>query len=226
MSAIIECKNLSYGYKDFVVTNNLSFDINKGDFVSIIGENGAGKSTFLKVLLKTLKPLKGEINYVGFKQKQIGYLPQITELQKDFPATVWEIILSGRCQYLGFKPFFSRKDKDIAKEKIKLLKIENLIKKRFKDLSGGQRQKVLLARALCGAEELLILDEPVTGLDAESTVEMCKTIEELHNSGLTIIMISHDINHVKSISTHILSVGKNTMYNAKDDYFRMVEKDV
>ena len=220
MNEIIKCENLSYGYKDIALVDDLSFNVNEGDLLAIVGENGAGKSSLLKVLLKTLKPKSGNIQYVNFKQNQIGYLPQITELQKDFPATVWEIVLSGRSQLMGLRPFFTANDKKIAKEKIALLHIENLVKKRFKSLSGGQRQKVLLARALCGTEKLLILDEPVTGLDQESTKEMHNIIQELHNQGLTIIVISHDIDYVKATATHVLYIGKETFFGTVEEFAR------
>ena len=164
--ALIKCENVSIGYEGQMVVHDLNFEINQGDYLCIVGENGSGKSTLVKSLLGLKNVDKGKIVFGdGLKQTEIGYLPQQTDVKKDFPASVYEVVLSGRLNSRGMKPFYTAEDKKQAWEKMDMLGIRDLAKQCFRDLSGGQRQRVLLARALCATKKLLLLDEPVTGLD-------------------------------------------------------------
>lgn len=211
---LIECNNICLAYENNIVVKDLSFSVNKGDYLCIIGENGSGKSTLMKALLGLKKVEKGNISLgEGLKQNEIGYLPQQTGIQKDFPASVWEVVLSGRINRLGFKPFFTSKDKKIAEEKMALLSIENLKNKCYRELSGGQQQRVLLARALCATQKLLLLDEPVAGLDLLVTEEMYHIIYDLNKQkGITVIMITHDVDRAVRDATHILHMHKDKVF--------------
>lgn len=210
---LIVCDNVCLSYDNTVVTENLSFCVGKGDFLCVVGENGSGKSTLVKAVLGLKSVTSGKIkfeNEVG--RKNIGYLPQQNASQKDFPASVYEVVLSG---LLSSKKglFFSRKQKDIALSNMKKLDILDLKNRSFRELSGGQQQRVLLARALCSAEKLLLLDEPVTGLDVAVTSEFYDIIEKLNKEyGVTIIMVSHDLLYAASHASHILHMKKNDSF--------------
>lgn len=191
---LIECKDLNFYYDKHQAARNVSFSVNEGDYLCIVGENGSGKSTLMKGLLGLKSPSSGSILFNEIKQAQIGYLPQQNPVQHDFPASVFEVVLSGCLSTKGLNPFYGRKDKQRASENMEKLGIENLSKISYRDLSGGQQQRVLLARALCATEKLLLLDEPVSGLDPVVTSELYQLIEKLNKEhGVTIIMISHDI---------------------------------
>lgn len=213
------CENLSLGYNSHTVVENLNFSVNTGDYMCIVGENGSGKSTLMKTILGLLKPLSGKITTGdGLLPDEIGYLPQQTEVQRDFPASVNEIVLSGCQSRCGKRPFYNHKEKALAMENIRKMGIENLRKKCYRELSGGQQQRVLLARALCATQKMLLLDEPVSGLDPIVTKEMYALIEELHKDGITIIMISHDIEAAKKYASHILHIGKSIFFGTKEEY--------
>lgn len=189
---LISCRKACFAYEGKTVVENLTFNIQEGEYICVVGENGSGKSTLIKGLLHLIRPASGSVEYAkGLVPSDIGYLPQKTEIQNDFPASVWEVVSSG-CRD-GF-PFLSQKSRSLAKEKLKMLSIWNLRRCSFMDLSGGQQQRVLLARALCSTKKLLLLDEPVAGLDPVITREMYELIDKLHKKeNLTILMISHDI---------------------------------
>ena len=192
--AILKVNGLSLGYEKQVVIKDISFEVNNKDFILVIGSNGAGKSTLIKGILGIIKPISGEIIYDSETKNHIGYMPQETKVDRNFPASVLEIVLSGLINKMGGRPFYNKDDKKKAREALKILKIENLEKKIFSELSGGQRQKVLLARSLCATTNLLILDEPSNNLDQESKVEFYSTLKHLNEGhGITIIMITHDI---------------------------------
>ena len=195
--ALITCQNLTLGYEDREVLRDLNFTVNSGDYLCIIGENGSGKSTLMKTILGLRAPLGGNIiTGDGLSRNEIGYLPQQTEAQKDFPATVWEIVLSGCQGKRGFYPFYSREDKQSARERISQMGLDNLKKRCYRELSGGQQQRVLLARALCATRKILLLDEPVSGLDPKATLEMYNLIKDLNRKdGVTVIMISPDFDY-------------------------------
>lgn len=219
--AQLSCKNLCLGYDGKEIIHNLEFNVNQGDYLCIVGENGSGKSTLMRTLLGLQSPISGEINFGDSLHKnEIGYLPQQTQVQKDFPATVWEVVISGCQGRCGLRPFYSKEDKALAKENIEKMGISHLEKRCYRQLSGGQQQRVLLARALCATRKILLLDEPVSGLDPTVTAEMYQLIESLNLSGITIIMISHDINAALKYSSHILHVGKRTFFGTKEEYLK------
>lgn len=206
--ALLECKNLCIGYSAKTLQENLNFSINKGDYFFIIGENGTGKSTLLKTMLGFTKPLSGLVDYgPEWNKKGIGYLPQTSEIQKTFPATVWEIVLSGCQAELGILPFYKKCHKKKAKANLEKLGILNYANKSFKELSGGQQQRVLFARALCAASEVLVMDEPAKGFDSEITKRMYSIFQELNGNGITIITISHDLEAAQKYGSRILKLG-------------------
>lgn len=217
--AQISCKKLSVGYGSNVLIKNLSFSVNKGDYLYILGNNGSGKTTLMQTLLHLIKPISGTITTGdGLLSDEIGYLPQQTEAQKDFPASVREIVLSGNQSRCGKRPFYNKEEKQLAKDNMKKMGIYELRKRCYRELSGGQQQRVLLARALCATQKMLLLDEPVTGLDPKVSVEMYELIEELHKEGITIIMISHDMEAAVKYATHILHIGNDTFFGTKEEY--------
>lgn len=206
--AILTAKNLAVGYEKQPVLKNINFQIEEGDYFCIVGENGSGKTTLMKTILGLLPPVEGSIEVgQGLMKNQIGYLPQQSDVQRDFPATVYEIVLSG-CQnsLKGF--FYSKAQKKMALENIEKMGISHLKNKCYRQLSGGQQQRVLLARALCATTKVLLLDEPVAGLDPNVTKEMYELIGQLNSHGLTVIMISHDLENVKKYATAIFDVNK------------------
>lgn len=206
---LLECENLTIGYGSKIIQKNLNIRIQSGDYFFIIGENGAGKSTLLKTILGFEPPISGKITFTeGFEKGSVGYLPQQNSSLKEFPATVEEIVLSGCNGKLGLFPFYSKEHKKTAHENMEKLGILEFKNKSFNELSGGQQQRVLLARALCAAEKLLILDEPVKGFDSKITEEMYKDILELNKSGMTIIMISHDLEAAKKYATQTLELKR------------------
>ena len=217
--AILKCENLVLGYDKSIVAQNINFEINSGDYLCIVGENGSGKSTLMKTLLNLQSALGGEIiTGDGLKRNEIGYLPQQTVVQRDFPASVWEIVLSGNLASGGIKPFYSKEDKKRAAENLEKMGITNLKKRCYRELSGGQQQRVLLARALCATKKLLLLDEPVSGLDPKVTAEMYALIDDLNKQGITIIMISHDIAAAVKYASHILHISDEIFFGTKAEY--------
>ncbi|MGN0370928.1 MAG: metal ABC transporter ATP-binding protein [Butyrivibrio sp.] len=224
--ALIACENISLGYEGEVILENINFSLNGGEYLCIVGENGTGKSTLVKGLLKLKKPMSGNILYEeGLKSSEIGYLPQQTLAQKDFPASVYEVVLSGRLNSLGMKPFFGRKDKKDAIEKMNLMGIADLKNKCYHDLSGGQQQRVLLARAMCATKKLILLDEPVAGLDPIATVELYELIADINKKyGITVIMVSHDMEATLKYASHILHLShKQLFFGKKEDYLKTEE---
>ena len=216
---LIKGINLSIGYNLKVVSTNINFEIDEGDVVCIVGENGAGKSTLLKTILGILKPIKGEFEYSpSLNVKRFGYLPQTSESQNDFPATVKEIVLSGRINGHKNKLFFNKEDRKIAYDNMKLLDIFDLADRAFSTLSGGQRQRVLIARALCATDEILFLDEPLTGLDPKIIKEFYQIVQQLHEEGITIVMISHDLDEAVNLATKILFIGEENYFMSKDEF--------
>ena len=217
---LLSFDNLAIGYDNKIVVSNLSFSVEKGDYLVILGENGAGKSTLLKTMLGLLKPIEGTIALdPEVKKTEIGYLPQQTVVQKDFPASVWEVVLSGCLARTGIKPFYSKQDKALAKANIKKMELEGFEKRCYRELSGGQQQRVLLARALCSSDKILVLDEPITGLDPKVTAQLYEIIDELNKEeGITIIMISHDLSALEH-ANKVLHLGHETFFGEKEEYF-------
>lgn len=217
--SLLAVQNLSLGYDLHAVAENLNFTVEAGDYLCIVGENGSGKTTLMKTLLNLQEPLGGSI-IVGdeLKKNEIGYLPQQTVVQKDFPASVREIVLSGCQGRCGMRPFYNREEKQLAEKNMERMGIRNLSERCYRDLSGGQQQRVLLARALCAAERVLLLDEPVSGLDPKVTVEMYSLIRDLNREGITIIMVSHDIAAAVMYASHILHIGSDIFFGTRDEY--------
>lgn len=217
--SLLTIKDLAVGYDARPVLTNLNFTVNEGDYLCIVGENGSGKSTLMKTLLHLQPPISGQILYGGgLKANEIGYLPQQTLVQRDFPASVAEIVLSGCQGRKGMYPFYTREDKQLAKQNMEKMGIGSFADRCYRELSGGQQQRVLLARALCATSKLLLLDEPVAGLDPKVTAEMYQQIRELNESGITVIMISHDIAAALSYATHILHIGDEVFFGTKGEY--------
>lgn len=217
----LSCHNLVLGYEGKTVVSGLSFAINAGNYLCIVGENGSGKSTLMKAILHLKTPMSGEIvTGDGLKSNEIGYLPQQTVIQKDFPASVREIVRSGCLNRCGLRPFFTKAEKQIAEENMEKLGIISLAKHCYRELSGGQQQRTLLARALCATRKILLADEPVAGLDPIATAEMYDLIAQLNDGGTTIIMISHDIAASVRYASHILHIGNQSalFFGTKEDY--------
>lgn len=216
---VINAHNVSMSYEGKKVIEGISFSVNQGDCLCIAGENGSGKTTLLKALTGLKKIDSGSLA-IDVKSCQVGYLPQQTEIQRDFPASVYEVVLSGAVGSLGFKPFYTKKEKDAAKVAMKRLGIESLSHKCYHELSGGQQQKVLLARSICASKTLIIMDEPTTSLDKIASEEFYALIKELTGEGITVIMISHDISSALRYSSHVLHLGekKQLYFGTADDY--------
>ncbi len=203
--SLIQCDKVTLSYDSRPVLTDLSFTVEAGDCLCIVGENGTGKSTLIKALLGLKGLSGGRIEYgEGLKSTSIGYLPQRTDAQKDFPASVLEVVLSGRLNSHGLFAFYKKADKAAAEEQMERLNVSDLKKRSFAELSGGQQQRVLLARALCAAKELILLDEPVAGLDPVATAELYAVVEKLNREGMTVIMVSHDLLSSLRCATKVL----------------------
>lgn len=224
--ALIKACNLKLGYEGKTVVENLNFTVNNGDYLCIVGENGSGKTTLMKTILHLNPPISGKIETgEGLKPSEIGYLPQQTEVQRDFPASVWEIVLSGNLGRGGLLPFYTKEQKEKARKNLEKMGIADLRGRSYRELSGGQQQRVLLARALCATTKMLLLDEPVSGLDPVVTAEMYSTIEALNKEGITVIMISHDMEAALKYATHILQIGKDIFFGTKAEYLKYREEN-
>ena len=217
--ALLTCRDLCLGYDGKEILHDLNFEIHTGEYLCIVGENGSGKSTLMKTILGLQQPMSGKVlTGDGLTQNEIGYLPQQTVVQKDFPATVWEIVLSGCQGRCGLRPFYTVEEKQLAADNMEKMGISHLTKQCYRELSGGQQQRVLLARALCATKKVLLLDEPVSGLDPKVTSEMYALIERLNKDGITVIMISHDLNAARTYASHILHIGDTVFYGTKAEY--------
>lgn len=217
--ALLTCTGLELGYDGRSVVRGLDFSVEPGDYLCIVGENGSGKSTLMKTILGLIRPIGGKIvRGEGLLENEIGYLPQQTLVQKDFPATVREIVLSGCQSRLGRRPFYSRAEKDLVKQNMERMGISAFADRCYRDLSGGQQQRVLLARALCATRRLLLLDEPVSGLDPMVTAEMYELIARLNKEGVTVIMISHDIASAVRYASKILHIGSEIFFGTTEEY--------
>ena len=217
--AQITCEKLTVGYEGIPVVSDLDFAVGQGDYLCIVGENGSGKTTLMRTVLGLQKPLRGKILFGdGLHANEIGYLPQQTSLQKDFPATVREVVLSGCQARLGRRAFYSKADKALAKQNMDRMEISGLAGRCYRELSGGQQQRVLLARALCATRKLLFLDEPVSGLDPKVTEEMYSLIASLHREGITVIMVTHDLPAAMQYATRILHIGEPVFFGTREEY--------
>ena len=218
--AQLTCQALSVGYEGKAVLQDLNFSVRSGDYLCIVGENGAGKSTLMKTILGLQPPIRGKVlTGDGLRPNEIGYLPQQTQVQKDFPASVWEIVLSGCQGRCGRRPFYRRAEKRLAEHTLEKLHIAPLARRCYRELSGGQQQRVLLARALCATRSMLLLDEPTAGLDPKATAELYQLIARLnHQDGITILMISHDLTAALDAASHILHIGQTVFFGTADTY--------
>lgn len=217
---LLSCRDVSLGYEGHTVWEHLTFSVHSGEYLCIVGENGSGKSTLLKSLLGLLPPLKGVIRRSD-TAGAVGYLPQQTQAQRDFPATVSEVVLSGFLSARGRRFFYSAAEKSQALMHMGKLGILELKDRCYRELSGGQQQRVLLARALCATQKMLLLDEPVSGLDPKVTAEMYTLIEKLNREdGITVIMISHDVAAAIRYASHILHIGDTLFFGTKADYLQ------
>ena len=217
--AQLTCDHLCLGYEGKEILHHLSFSVNAGDYLCIIGENGSGKTTLMKTLLGLLPPMSGTVTFGdGLTRTSIGYLPQQMFWQKDFPATVWEIVMSGFEGQRGWRPFCTAAEKQTARENIARMGIAPFARRCYRELSGGQQQRVLLARALCATRRMILLDEPVSGLDARVTAEMYRLIEDLNREGITVVMISHDREAALRYASHILHIGRTVFFGTREAY--------
>lgn len=220
---LLECRKVVMGYDGAAVVNSVSFELERGDYLCIVGENGSGKSTLLKGILGLIPLRGGSVGFSdGLKRTDIGYLPQQTQAQRDFPATVREVVLSG-CLNGSRGPFYSSADRNLANKNMEKLSVTDIARRSYRELSGGQQQRVLLARALCAAKELLLLDEPVTGLDPVVTAEFYCLIKKLNrDSGIAVIMVSHDIECAVENANKILHLGERGVefFGTTEDYLK------
>lgn len=218
--AQIDCRDVSLGYGGRTICEGLTFSVNRGDYLCIVGNNGSGKSTLMKVLLRLKTADRGAIFFGdGVCAHDMGYLPQQREGSRDFPASVREVVLSGCVGDSSFRFFPDRNARRVAEGNMERLGVAHLAKRSFSKLSGGQQQRVLLARALCAAEKMLLLDEPVAGLDPKGTEELYETVARLNREGITVIMITHDLAAVASYATSVLCMGeKPIFYSSAQEY--------
>ncbi|WP_313182199.1 metal ABC transporter ATP-binding protein [Lacrimispora sp.] len=223
MSPLIQCSHVDFGYENQDAVVDVTMDVNPGEYVCIVGENGSGKSTLMKGLLGLLKPTGGVISVSDeLKKSGIGYLPQQTAAQKDFPATVREVVLSGCLNRRGSWPFYSGKEKRLAVNNMERLGIMGIAGKCYRELSGGQQQRTLIARALCATDKLLIMDEPITGLDPSAIAEFYEIIRKLNREeGVAILMVSHDVANVVKEADKILHLKREVLfYGTTKDYLK------
>lgn len=202
-----------------MVAKGLDFTVAEGDYLCILGDNGAGKSTLVKAILSLHEPLSGSLEFT-FPRSEIGYLPQRTEVRRDFPSSVWEVVLSGCVNSLSHRLFYGRKDRMTAEANLERMEISDLRKQSFSNLSGGQQQRVLLARALCAAKKVLLLDEPVAGLDSHTSAELYRLIDSLNEDGMTVIMVTHDVHPALNSAGKILHLGRSFFFGLRDEYFK------
>ena len=218
---MLTCRNVSMSYDGGTVVENVSLELERGDYLCIVGENGSGKTTLMKGMLGLLPLNGGNIDLHGVKRAEIGYLPQQTVAQRDFPASVREVVLSGRLNHCGLLPFYTRRDRVCANDNMERLGIASEAGKSYRDLSGGQQQRVLLARALCAADKLLMLDEPVAGLDPVMASEMYSLLEKLNRDGMTLVVISHDLKSAVLYGSKILHMRRGALfYGSTGDYVK------
>ncbi len=219
----IICKNLDIGYDNAIVQRGINLDIHAGDFLAVVGNNGTGKTTFMKTLLGLLNPIGGSIALSeGVKFNDIGYLPQQTQRQKDFPASVWEVVLSGHINKHGLRPFYNKAEKSKTQKLLEKIGISHLKNVSYSKISGGQQQRVLLARALCALSKVIFLDEPTSALDPESTTEMYKLLADLNAEGLTIVMITHDIHNSLANASKVLLFDQAVNFMDKEKYISKI----
>ncbi|MBQ9238346.1 MAG: ABC transporter ATP-binding protein [Treponema sp.] len=215
------CENITLGYEQKIVATNISFSVDSGDYLCVVGENGAGKTTLIKMIVGLQKPLAGSmIRGKEFDARQIGYLPQQTNVQKDFPATVEEVVLSGCQSSMGLFPFYRAAERHKAAAVMRSLGVASFARRSYRELSGGQQQRVLLCRALCAAKDMMVLDEPVAGLDPAASDDLYGIVQTLNDNGMTIVMITHDIRAAVRYARHILYLGERPFFGTVTDFLQ------
>ncbi len=227
--SLVTLKDVTIAFDGVNALQDVSLTVEKGDYLLIVGENGSGKSTLMRAILGLVRPQKGSVTYGdGLKRNRIGYLPQRTETQKDFPASVEEVVLSGCVGRMGHKLSFGKDHRALAEEKMKLLDVFQFRKKSFRTLSGGQQQRALLARTLCATDSLLLLDEPVTGLDPDAAKEMYRVIRALNrDQGVAVVMVSHDLHDSMRDAERVLVMDRGVDFlGSIDDYVHRLERRV
>lgn len=217
---LVSCVNAGLGYDNKAIIENFNFDVYEGDYVFVVGENGSGKSTLVKTLLGLVKPVNGQVKlHNSLKDGAIGYLPQQTQSQKRFPASVMEVVMSGFLNSMKGRPFFRAKERKEALRNLKRMEIAGLKNQCYGELSGGQQQRVLLARALCAAEKILVLDEPVTGLDPAAAASLYGILQKLNSEGMAIVMVTHDLKNIVNKVGKILHINNGSyFYGTTDEY--------
>ncbi|MEG1292930.1 MAG: metal ABC transporter ATP-binding protein [Clostridium sp.] len=221
MGLLLKCEHVDFGYENQDAVVDVNIEVNTGDYICIVGENGSGKSTLMKGILGLLKPTSGKIVISDeLKRVEIGYLPQQTAAQKDFPATVYEVVLSGCLSKRGNRPFYSKTEKAVAEFNLERLGITDLKRHCYRDLSGGQQQRALIARALCATDKLMILDEPITGLDPSAAQDVYQIVKKINmEEQVAILMVSHDIRNIVHQAEKILHMQQKTLfYGTTADY--------
>ncbi len=221
METLITCDHMDLGYENQDAVLDVTIQVNAGDYLCIVGENGSGKSTLIKGILGLLKPTGGTLTVAEeLKKSGIGYLPQQTAAQRDFPAAVWEVVLSGCLKRRQNRPFYSAAERELAKLNMEKLGITDHKDQCYRELSGGQQQRVLIARALCATDKLLILDEPITGLDPSAIQDFYHLVERLNKKdGVAIVMVTHDLKNVLPYASKILHLKQRTVfYGAPAEY--------
>lgn len=224
--ALIACRGAAFSYEGKIVVSGLDFEVNKGDYICVVGENGSGKSTLMKGLLRLKQPHLGSVVLGdGLLANEIGYLPQQTAAQKDFPASAYEVVLSGRLGARGVRPFYSKADKEAAKNCLSMLGISSLENSCYRELSGGMQQRVLLCRALCATQKMLLLDEPAASLDPVVRREMYGILKEINRDmGIAVVMVSHDVQSAAEHAGHILHLSnRQIFFGTTDEYLRSAE---
>ncbi len=223
--SIIECRNISAAYDGIKPLSDVTFSIEDKDYLCIIGDNGTGKTTLMKVILGLKHQSSGEIIFNNLSKNQIGYLAQQSELQKEFPASVKEVVLSGCVNRKRFNPFYTKSDKEKAKNAMQTLDILKLKDRCYRELSGGQQQRVLLARAICASDKILFMDEPTTGLDPIMTTEFFNLTEKMNRElGIAIVMVTHDTHCAVKYSKNILCLYKENYFYGKTSDFISTDK--
>ena len=220
--ALISCEHLTMKYDGRTAVDDVSFELDPGDYLSIVGENGSGKSTLVKGLLGLLRPASGAVRFNGLVRREIGYLPQQTDTQKDFPASVAEVVSSGCLSRRSFPPFYTAADRRLVRENMEKLEIGGVAKKCYRELSGGQQRRVMLARALCATRRLLLLDEPVAGLDPVITVELYALIDRLNREqGITVIVVTHDVHSALQCGNKVLHIDtRSVFFGTREEYLK------
>lgn len=219
--SLIAMRDVTIAFEGTVAVDHVSFEVNRGDYLVIVGENGSGKSTLMRAMLGLVRPRSGSIVYGdGLSKNRIGYLPQQTAAQRDFPASVEEVVLSGCVNRMGRRCFFNREDRRKAEANMAMLDVARLRREPYRTLSGGQQQRVLLARALCATDAILLLDEPVTGLDPAAAADFYDVIRDLNQAhGVAVVMVSHDLGGAMRDANRVLVMDRGMdFFGSVDDY--------